>query len=57
MNADADRFCQFCFSDQIVDVKCLTIVPCPKAYSSASPELSAIVPCALLPEETVGFKI
>ena len=34
-----------------------SLVPCPMAYSSASPELSAIVPCVLLPKETVEFKI
>ena len=34
-----------------------SLVPCPMAYSSASPELSAIVPCVLLPKETVEFRI
>ena len=32
-----------------------SLVPCPIAYSSASPELRAIVPCVLLPKETVEF--
>ena len=38
-----------------VRVNSASLVPCPIAYSSVSPELRAIVPCVLLPKETVEF--
>ena len=49
MNIDVDRFCQFA-SVMRLRMYSASLVPCPMAYSSASPELSAIAPCVLLPK-------